>query len=187
MARYYRRRYTRTIVRAPRKKWCSNMLDINISASSINQGTQEQPVWTLSSGTDLAVNKTESTAPSPVVVKTGNFKLQADFVGNNFTSGSDMTMCICYVPEGVTPIGAASIKDLMIKHPEWIIAWKKVDLDIDSNGAVTATNKITLSSRLKRNLNSGDKISMFLFSTSGCTSSSMLIIRGMCQFWTCAN
>lgn len=123
MARYYRRRYTRTIVRAPKKKWCSNMLPVDFNVNAINEGTQEQPRWTLSSGTTLAENKTESTSPTPVVVKTGNFRAQFDLATATVGLGSDMTVYIIYCPEGVNPSGGFALKDFMMKHPEWVIAW----------------------------------------------------------------
>ena len=67
MARYYRRRYTRTIVRAPKKKWCSNILDINLRTDGAGV---TNPVATLSSSfVNLAENKTEANSPTPFLFK----------------------------------------------------------------------------------------------------------------------
>lgn len=187
MARYYRRRY-RTITRAPKKKWCSNMIPVEIQNNAVNQGTQDNPQWTLAVGTTLAVNKTETNSPTPVVVKTGNFRAQFDLIATGVLQTSDMTMFIIYIPEGIAPVGALAVKDIMVKHPEWIIAWKKLDLEYNSTTtATTANQRITMSSRLKRNLNSGDRIDVYLFSTLDTSQNATVAIRGMCQFWTCAN
>lgn len=187
MARYYRRRYTRTIVRAPRKKWCSNMIPVDLNVSSINEGTQDNPRWTVASGTTLAENKTETSSPTPVVVKTGNFKAQFDLFSNSISAGSDMTIYIIYCPEGVNPTGGLALKDYMLKHPEWVIAWRKVDLDMAAAQVATNSNRITISSRLKRNLNSGDKINIYVFSTVGVNTATVIRMSGMVQFWSCAN
>lgn len=187
MARY--RRYRRTIIRAPKKKWCSNMIPIDLNGSSVNQGTTENPQWTVAVGSTLAVNKTETSSPTPVVVKTGNYKLQADVYVRDIGDVADLTLVIIYIPEGVAPLGAVAIKDVMVKHPEWVIAWRKLDVEIASQGTVlyNSTARVTVSSRLKRNLNSGDSVNMYLFTAVGASDNTVARMRGMCQFWSCAN
>ena len=99
MARYYRRR--RTIVRAPKKKWGSNMVGIDMNVTNSGQ--------TIDSGfraVTLAANKTETTAPTPVIVKTGNFKIQGDlyYTGTGQSIGHpSATLYIVFVPQGMEP------------------------------------------------------------------------------------
>ena len=183
MARYYRRRYTRTVVRAPKKKWCSNMISVSLHGTTSLVGED----YVIAIGTDIAENKTETTSPTPIVVKTGNFKVQLDVFCTSVTRKSDMIVYLVYQPEGVAPVGANAVKEYMLKHPEWIIAWKKVDLDVDVGDVTSNSTRITMSSRLKRNLNSGDKIGLYLFSTKGNTLGSEVDMNGMVQFWSCAN
>ena len=50
-------------------------------------------------------------------------------------------------------------------HPEWIMAWKGLELD----GQTGAGKQVMISSRLSRNLNSGDSI-VLLWSARNTTS-----------------
>lgn len=186
MARY--RRYRRTIIRAPRKKWASNMIPVDFNVTAVNEGTQEQTRYAVSAGTTLAENKSETSSPTPVIVKTGNFRAQFDVLIGNGSGMSDMTVFVIYCPEGINPIGGLALRDFMLKHPEWVIAWRKVDLEMTTNLATqTNSNRITINSRLKRNLNSGDKINVYMYSTLGVNASTQVRMSGMVQFWTCAN
>lgn len=164
------------------------MIPVDFNVSAANEGTQDQPVYTIAAGTTLAENKTETNSPTPVVVKTGNFKMQFDLIAQNINATPNMTVYIMYCPEGVNPAGGLALRDFMLKHPEWVIAWRKIDLDFFSGSPGNSqTNRITMSSRLKRNLNSGDKVNVYLFSTSGVVATSGVKLSGMCQFWSCAN
>lgn len=67
-------------------------------------------------------------------------------------------------------------------HPEWILAWKQIGYE--SLQGTRNVDRVTFSSRLKRNLNSGDRI-VFALNSFGALQD--LALLGMCQFWTCAN
>lgn len=173
MARYYRRRYTRTLVR-PKKKWASNIITWNNS--------QVDTLFI-----NIVANKAQTPAPTPTVIKTGNFKISCDLVLNGATGTHNptCTIFIIYVPEGWTQTYAAYV-DLVEKHPEWILACKS------SGGSITTSqtgaysvDSINLSSRMKRNLNSGDSIGLLIM--SNITSSNAARITGVCRWWTCAN
>lgn len=190
MARYYRRRYTRTIVRAPKKKWCSNILDVIMETPGAGVS---HPVATLSSSfMTLAENKTEANSPTPVVIKTGNVKFQADL---HFAKGSTAstsaepvaTLYIVYVPQGWLINTAQSASSLVANHPEWIMAWKVLEsVYVTAVTSIDDSSRFTITSRLKRNLNSGDSVAAIVIYDNlpeGITG----VIRGKCQFWTCAN
>lgn len=187
MARY--RRYRRTIVRAPKKKWASNMIPISSNLTNVNISTDPQnPHYVLFGTALLAENKTETTSPTPVIIKTGNFRAQIDAWGS-LTSTSPMVVYIVYIPEGFG-IDAAGATIAMIRaHPEWVMGWKIGDASgwyATSGQADIDFAKLTVSSRLKRNLNSGDKIYLVAY-VDPVSSGNLLTMHGMVQFWSCAN
>lgn len=183
MARY-RRRY-RTIVRAPKKKWASNMIGIDMTITNSEQ--------VIAAGYDkvvIASNKTESTTPTPVVVKTGNFKVQGDMY---YTGGSTQVighpsaiLYIVFVPEGMEPQTGPAAVAIVGNHPEWILTWRLLESNYVGGAGIVDTNRFTLSSRLKRNLNSGDAVYAIVLVNS-LAPSQQCHIQGACQFWTCAN
>lgn len=200
MARYYRRRYTRVV--KPKKKWASNIRAINMGGS-----IQSDSVEKIAHLQELCVNSSEVssssviTSPTPVVLKTGNFKVQVDCVYSanipaTLTPTVEIFIYIMYLPEGVgIETGTAGIdydtlNGLVMKHPEWILAWRHLGADSAiTSGSPTNVERVQFSSRLKRNLNSGDRVCALLV---GHTHHSTAYIKrlechGMVQFWTCAN
>ena len=187
MARY-RRRY-RTIIKAPRKKWASNFKDVNMETTNPSGVEADVVVFK-----EMAENKSETTSPTPVIIKTGNFKVQGDYyVKNNSTEyiqGHSPTgmLYIMYLPEGIAISSPPNTQTLIQNHPEWIMGWKTIDFDTISigGGDSAAVTKISLTSRLKRNLNSGDKVICVVL-IQNLPPNTTFCARGMCQFWTCAN
>lgn len=181
MARY--RRYRRTIVRAPKKKWGSNFQGITMTMTN---GTQQPAVVHYSN--ILAQNKTESNAPTPVILKTGNFKLQADFTvqAENDDIVVHLFMYIIFVPEGLAPASSLEAANLIRNHPEWVMAWKMVDGSPVDRTLTAGFQKISISSRLKRNLNSGDSVYAIAICNELAPGATVKV-QGQCQFWTCAN
>ena len=162
-----RRRYYRRSVRvvAARKKWASNLKNGSIA----------------SSGTTLVVNSSQSDVPTPVILKTGNFKVQGDvaIVSSSSTGTASLVIYLAYVPEGY------GISNLAGQHPEYILGWTIVDAPVISAGTLSA-NKYSITSRLKRNLNSGDRIVLFYEYTT--TASDFAPeISYTAQYFTCAN
>lgn len=183
MPRYYRRRYTRTLVK-PKKKWASNFKGVNVGDNNTVTNTAVAAL--------LCQNSVQTALPTPVIVKTGNFKAQLDIIGavQNARTALVITAYILYVPEGVAPTttGGASFNSwsqIIDNHPEWIISWKMVSSDVIAvQGQDANYDRIQMSSRLKRNLNSGDSIYLVVLSVG---QSSGLQVNGKVQFWTCAN
>lgn len=184
MARYYRRRYTRTIVRAPKKRWASNIIELS--------GTPERDTnGQFSYYKTLAVNKSEGSAPSPVIVKTGNFKVQFDLNINVAASGLvDCKAFILYLPQGMLsePYNYTNLYPVIANHPEWIIAWRQLDFGNANAAGTIDTSVVKFSSRLKRNLNTGDTVIFALLGTGDFTGITYAAnIKGLAQLWTCAN
>lgn len=189
MARYYRRRY-RTIVRAPKKKWASNFRDVDMEVPNQDESAHDVYVYK-----DLAENSTEANSPTPVIVKVGNFKIQADFsvavnTPTTYVVGHAPTgiLYVMYWPQGISASGTIQARTLIQNHPEWIMGWRAIDFDTISvnAGESVGVSKLSLTSRLKRNLNSGDKI-VCIAMIQNLPAATTFSARGMCQFWTCAN
>lgn len=178
MPRYYRRRY-RTIVRAPKKKWATNIVNFNQDTAG-NTAEQFGVV-------DLVKNSTQSSNPTPVIIKTGNFKIQGDVYVQPASTGAatEVSLYVMYVPEGITLATAASARALIMAHPEWILSWKFINANIVNSTAMDNSDSFSFSSRLKRNLNSGDSIQLVCLCYS--TNMTKAVFAGMAQYWTCAN
>ena len=136
----------------------------------------------------LVSNSTQNSSPTPVVVKTGNFKIQGDCLvssQNNITSPVQVIVYIMYLPEVV--VAQANAVTAIQDHPEWIMAWKVVDV---TNGVQTSnSSSFSFSSRLKRNLNSGDCVALVTVVKNPSTVGSAIscTINYAAQYWTCSN
>lgn len=171
--RYYRRR---TVVRAPRKKWASNM-----QIGSLATGTETAKV--------LVENSVQTATPTPIIVKVGNIKLQGDVYIQN-ASGSvilnpSFVVMVFYLPEGIT-LNGATANSVASQHPEWIMAWKMIDTTQMNASATMASPSFSVSSRLKRNLNSGDRVCLG-YMTDITSGSGNIRVNYTAQYWTCAN
>lgn len=198
--RYYRPR--RTVVVRPKKKWASNMSQfVGAQTSTVNvapSGTSPSTHFYITN--DLVVNKAQAGSPTPVILKCGNFKLKGDMkitLGTNTASGTaQFAGCIAYiiyVPEGVE-----ASYTLTQTHPEWIMAWSPINIDVSyvqaGSSNIQNVEKFSMSSRLKRNLNSGDKVVLLLdlLFVPGAGTSPVAVSMTYqpslgVQFWTCSN
>ncbi len=165
-----RRRYYRRYIRvAPKKKWASNIIKGSITNSNFAV---------------IVENSAQNATPTPVIVKCGNFKVQGDVMYTSQASTNrpvNINFFLIFVPEGVTPSDA-----LIGAHPEWVIGWKNLDVGIvnaNLNQGAAASN-FTFSTRLKRNLNSGDRV-VGLLQTNETHMDATCVFTA--QFWTCAN
>lgn len=171
MPRYYRRRYTRVV--RPKKKWASNILTLN------NQNVASPYVVT------LVQNSQQSANPTPVILKTGNFKISLDCrieVGSQLNANLIIQVFILYVPEGWTN---ASIPGIVNSHPEWIMGSKTVGGSYEQ-ASIYSLETLNMSTRLKRNLNSGDGI-VLLFVPNTSVPGATISTTGHVRYWTCAN
>lgn len=171
----YYKPYKRTY--APRKRWASNLLQGDLGGS----GPGDSVV--------LVSNSSQTATPTPIIVKAGNFKIQGDVNVFNSSAGLSFPVCnmfLLYIPEGIS--GSNSDLNAAIQqHPEWIMGWTCVDMPFAGTTEGTTTraagNKFSISNRLKRNLNSGDKIYLFAQYGSGYSCN----VHYTAQWFTCAN
>lgn len=169
MARYsrYRRSYFKKSY--PRKRWATNIYNsatgVTINANG-NAGENTS---------DICVNSTQSSNPTPVIIKFGRVKIKGDVRtslenANNFVTGR---MFVCFVPQG-----SVLNLDFINYHPEYIIGWTTISVD--------SGNTFSFSSALKRNLNSGDSIKILFRLDSFATlqNNQTFGFSYVCQFWT---
>lgn len=175
-----RRYYKRTRVVRPKKKWASNIKLINES------GTGTACVI------ELCSNSSPTSTPTPVILKTGNFKVRVDSqvtYGASVEWWPSLSFYVMYMPEGMslgTNPDADAVSTYVTRHPEWILC-----SGVAGSNTVTASKfdleTVTFSSRLKRNLNSGDKVVLLCTAPYGTAAFSGILLRGVVKYWTCAN
>lgn len=165
-----RRRYYRSRRVYPKQKWLpvNNELGMNgieILAAS-NFLTTVQPITENSSRniTDGGGNVSSAT-----IIKTGRFRIKG-VLSVNTGAAMSYIIGIAYVPEGYvinqTATGIGNLGNTFFyKHPEWILCWTRMDFSNASQG-----NEFSLSSRLKRNLNTGDQIVVFRIAVNSSTN-----------------
>lgn len=195
--RYYRR--TRTV--RPKKKWATNITRLIGQQSAIvnilPKAQAEYTHYLYSSA--LVTNSATTSIPTPTILKCGNFKLKGDLRIAYSLEGGGTTVTIAgcvayivYVPEGYD-VNA----QIVYQHPEWIMAWTPVDMNLVGSNVSTSQDvqKFSISSRLKRNLNSGDRVMLLmdiLFAPSStlvaAVNADILFTPAIgVQYWTCAN
>ena len=133
-------------------------------ASNLRQGLLGQ------NGDVLCENavQSQSVTPTPVILKCGNFKVQGDITVNVSNAGSvSVNVFLLYCPEGIST-SMSGLEAAIQQHPEWIMGWTSVDTPASGTG-VAAGNRWSISSRLKRNLNSGDRIVIYTQGTGTAT------------------
>lgn len=143
----YRRNYG-----SNKKKWASFMKEIPNAVINIATGTNGG-AWV-----PLVSNSVETATPTPTIVKAKHLKCIFDIFA---TAGKliNGAVYLIYVPQGYTP----SI-DLPIQHPEWIMAWR--GLDVDTYTEPGGSKQVQMSSSMARNLNSGDAIYLLFHLTN---------------------
>lgn len=182
MSRYYRRRtYTRVV--KPKKKWASNYYELSGDVQSAGDG---QSFWYAK---PLGRNTTEVNSPTPVIVKTGNFRVQFDLTISVGASGAIAARAfVIFVPQGWPSTTIDNYQNIVKDHPEWIMVWRQLDFGNANAAGTYDTSVVKMSSRLKRNLNSGDSVIFLILGTGDFTNVTYKAkIAGAAQYWTCAN
>ena len=165
----------RTIVVRPKKRWASIMKSTSYG-TNLTSGQSNQV-----NSHDLVVNSTDSATPTPIVVKTGNFKLygttNTSIASTDIYKLYNVTAYVMYCPQGYTYTTLLDITN----HPEYIMGRSTFRFVPGENCSCS------LSSRLKRNLNSGDKVCLVLHTAKDSALTGTLNIYLNWQYYTCAN
>ena len=186
MARY--RRYYRRYVRAAKKKWASNTTEIDIAYVTVPAGSfyaTGQGILQNGDRINTSAGGIKSTAQ---ILKCSRIRFRGT-ITTSISAGVSLLYFITYVPEGaVTLFTGSGTKETLgnygfYAHPEWVMAWGRKDY---SN--TTQNNDISLTTKLKRNLNSGDSIFLIICwinqSVNSVTSAS---VTGTISYMCCAN
>ena len=140
MPRYYK--YKRAYKRIyPKKKWASNIKSdyLNMTLSTSSNTAESTAV--------LCTNSVQTANPTPVIIKFGRLKMKGDirYSATNVSQFTSATLYAVFVPQG----NNLSL-NLISDHPEYILGWTCISMDSGSNFSLTTA--------LKRNLNSGDSV-----------------------------
>ena len=150
------------------KKWSPVMVEIATN-------TQVGPSATVAEAQDLCANSgSTAQAPTATVIKTGNFKVSFDCASTS-TNPVLAAVYIMFIPQAV------EVSQLLpIRHPEWIMNWRTFDLTSNQQA-------VTIQSRLKRNLNSGDKVIVLFRFINISNTDIQVAIRGYASYVCCNN
>lgn len=164
-------RARRTFYTARRRtvKWSPHLLEqqLSITANPGDFGSYQL----------LAKNTSDNTTPTPSVIKVKNFKVSIDTTLPTVDiSLMYFNAYVIFIPEGVT-----ITPDTPKQHPEWILAWKSIN-----NVMHTQRDCTVLTSRLARNLNSGDAVYV-LFTGNKAGSTATITLNVVSSYVTRAN
>jgi len=164
MARY--RRYTKTIVKTPRKKW-------NLGRMIANTDPVSYPL-SFANFTSIVSNGADNATPTPIIIKAKRIKVygclsvQSQVTQQTTPQPVIWNSYIVYIPQiayaAIPDSGVPALYDylrtLLSDHPEWVMS--KKNLPITWNGGTPSESisyKWTQSTgKLSRNLKSGDRI-----------------------------
>lgn len=151
--------------------WAKQLILVGIDSSSSQSNT-------------VAANGNAVSIPTPNIVTVGNFRVKGDITLPSSTIGvnSYCFIFIAYVPEGVNVDNNTAIGQWFEKHPEYVMAWKPVPLPAGSEGSGAQSAVFSLSSNLKRRLNSGDTVRLMMYSNTGAIK-----FNGAVEFYAKAN
>lgn len=197
-----RTKYTkRTVVVRPKKRWQMSIYNMPMDDTSLDEYHKTHiDVARTTSGVlvhRITQNALASATPTPAVVKTGNVqcKLFINAVPAEGSLNKLQYMIRCYVvfvPEGVVPTS-----NWPSQHPEYIMTkglkcvqnyWR---VQVGEAGATPMINQTALvnmqfSSRLKRNLNTGDAL-YFMMVVEPIEVACTYRVQGEIQYFACYN
>lgn len=126
----------------------------------------------------LCANSTNTQmGPTATIIKCGNFKLNFDSqsAGNvQFPGYAQAYVMFC--PQGVNPD-----YNYPNEHPEYIMAWRSFD------PGYNALQSLSLQTKLKRNLNSGDAVVLVVRISNVSTSTQSIAFHHTTTFVCCNN
>lgn len=136
----------------------------------------------------VCANASDSHLPSVPVVQVTRISFQGHAASN--IASVEWYLYFIYIPEGVDTLLStwAAWQTYINNHPEYIMARTISTSDYAGTGGNTTTS-IRLSTRMKRNLNSGDQVvALFVWSNLFPTNSTLnLPIQGQISYYTKVN
>ena len=168
MPRTYRR-YTKTIVKAPKRAWNTGFTNANYDILTFASANN-------SIATSVVLNAADNTTPSATVIQCKHIKVYGLLClqGNATQAGPAtpvlVTSYIMYCPQMVystieqaagSTAGLFNTLNVFVHdHPEWIMSMKNVNVKYQGGlpGEHDVTKFTQTSGKMKRNLKSGDRI-----------------------------
>lgn len=179
--RYYRSR--RTI---PRQKWSINLSNVAATVPAANASSYSVAQVNLVNNPGRNATSGATQVASSAILKTSRVRFKG-VISSSMQAGQSAIVAIMYLPELInssgTNVGVESLGlSVFYCHPEWIMAWSRLDY---TNAA--QRNEISLYSRLKRNLQPGDRIALIIMNVNYSSSAGAAMdIAGTCQY-VCKN
>ena len=153
------------------KKWSPVLVELAPSAASITANSTYYNRETI-----CANSSTTTTAPTATVIKVGNIKVSFESESQSSALAAlSGAIFLMFLPQGFT-----TNQDYPTQHPEYILAWRS----FNPSGATSA---VTIQSRLKRNLNSGDSIILFYKVRNDTANEHQVAIRAYVSYVCCNN
>lgn len=172
----------RTIVRRPRVKWSPHMETIQ---ETLNVPANVSYAYYVHA---IAANATDSHLPTVPVIQVTRINFQGH-LAQNVTSG-EWYLYFIYIPEGLdaTLTNWTAWQGYINAHPEYIMA-RTIGSSDYSGTAGNTTTTLRLSTRMKRNLNSGDQVvALFVWNALFTSSNpSNLPMQGQLSYFTKVN
>lgn len=155
-----KRRYYRVKKVYPKQKWLINNNEITVLGTQLAANSYQLIYEPITQNPSRTESSGAGNVTSASILKVGRFRFKGYI--NQSNDAVKYIIGISYIPEGYTLNTANNPKSqigesFFYKHPEWVIAWTRMDYFTSAQ-----SNEIRLSSRLKRNLNSGDGIIFFV-------------------------
>ncbi len=152
MPRRYYTRYRSRRFYGQRRKWSPTLTQGSINNTVQANTTGFQTVVLCENSANVGTS-----TPVSTIIKAKNFKVIIDAVtaGSANVNMRNNFFAIMYLPQGYQ-----ASAETPTQHPEWIMAWRTVDVGYTSGSSTVAPN-FQMSSRLTRNLNSGDRIVLY--------------------------
>lgn len=174
---YYGRRYSRGS--RPRRRWAPHLVQGSLSITIPAATSAGQTSVLCSNSANVG-----SDTPVSTIIKVKNFKVVVDLTAaSQNLQLTNFIIAICYVPQGFDP-GT----EFLYQHPEWILVWRTVDVSQTVSNSGASLQNVQISSRLARNLNTGDSIRLFGVGTNLNTTTQGIVQLGfVCSFVTCNN
>nr|WCR62289.1 MAG: capsid protein [ssDNA virus sp.]WLW36776.1 capsid protein [ssDNA virus sp.] len=155
--------------RRSNKKW-SPVLKSQAVSQNVTAGGQLFQVVSL-----CANSSNIETAPTATIIKCGNFKIVGDVNVSQSFNASGRMFCM-YIPQGYTPEDTTPTE-----HPEWILCWRGFE------PGVSGLQTFSMQSKLKRNLNSGDKVILLIEATNYSSTTANVAVSVTASYVCCAN
>lgn len=176
--RYYRYRPRRGCV--SRRKWSPTLIQGNFTLTAGANPTGSTAFHTYVLCANSANQGTN--VPVSTIIKVKNFKVVFDITSTS-NSFRNNFYAIMFLPQGF--VATANTPQ---EHPEWIMVWRTIDTTSASSPAyASGIRNFQMSSRLTRNLNSGDSIILYQYAVNPTSGEASISTGFFASFVTCNN